>query len=62
MDKALVVLGMAVMMIGIGFGISDFFDGEDTMFYQTSGIWVTGAIAFVLGMVLFTKKEDSLIR
>ena len=60
MDKTLTLMGIGAILIGIGFGVYDFLDGVDNMFYRAAGVWTVGAITLVLGRTLFDKEEDSI--
>ena len=57
MNKTLVIMGMASMFIGIGFGVAELVSPSvsDT-FLASATIWTIGAIALILGLTLFEKE------
>ena len=57
MDKHLVIMGIFVMVIGIGFLMHDLVEATDEKFWIGAGIWTVGGIATVLGLTVFRKEE-----
>jgi len=52
MEKNLVLMGIALMVIGIGFGAVGLV-GFQVEFWQSASIWTVGGIAMVSGITIF---------
>ncbi|WP_182132989.1 hypothetical protein [Nitrosopumilus sp. b1] len=59
MDKKLVLMGIALMAIGIGFGAAGIVDVQ-VEFWQGASIWTVGGIAMISGITIFNKEEGFL--
>lgn len=60
MDKKVVIMGIATMIIGISFGIFGLIQGTNDQFYTSIGIWAVGAVALILGLTVLAKEEGFL--